>query len=296
MSRARDPLAVFEADLTLRGCSPRSFPRLLGTARRFLFSLTKSVRRATSEDVRRYLAARASVVSARSHASELSHLRSLFRALLRAGLVTNDPTESLSVREPAPRPQLVLEADAVQRLLAAALEHPRPANALRDRACVELLYGLGLRAREVSEARVEDVQLAEGTILVRRAKRGKPTFLPLPSASLDRLALYLREGRAHLASGDGSDDGRLVLNDRGRPVTGECLHRVVQRIALRAGVRASPHALRRSLATHLARAGVNVEVIRQVLGHARLSTTARYVEVDREDLLRAVRALELSDE
>jgi integrase/recombinase XerC len=290
MNRTDKLLVVFERDLKRRGCTPPTLRRLLPTARAFLTATDKPPRKIVADDVRRYLASRSGSISGKSLAGELAHVRSLFGALVAAQVVNHDPTEGLSVKHSGSKPPVLLGDQAVSKLLAAALvpgssrwsEARSRALAQRDRACLELLYGLGLRASEARAALVTDLRLADGALLVRRAKRGSATFLPVPPASLVHLRRYLAEGRPVLASG--RDAGRLLLSWRGTPLHEGTIGQLVESVARRAGVRAHPHAFRRAVATGLMRSGVNVEVVRQVLGHAKLATTAIYMEVERDDL------------
>lgn len=272
----------------LRAALPRLAPR--------------SLVRVTRADLEAYLAARACQVRATSLARELGVLRSFFACLVGEGLLPADPTQGVETRAGDARPPLLLSRAAVGELLQAALVDSggrrapavRRARALRDRALLELLYGLGLRAAEAAAARVLDLDLADASLLVRRAKRGQPRRLPLSPAALRALERYLREARAPLL-GAALDPGHLLLTERGTALTGNGVLGIVKLVARRARVRAHPHALRRALATHLVQDGVSLACVRELLGHVRLDTTQRYVVVERDDLRRAVEHLDRSD-
>lgn len=165
---------------------------------------------------------------------------------------------------------------------------------LRDRALVELAYGLGIRASELCSALLVDLDQQDGVLLVRRAKRGQPKALPLPPAALPHLRAYLREARPALVrhGPGGRDRGHLLLTAIGTPLTPKCVRDIVRRLAARAGLRAHPHAFRRAFATHLARNGASLLAVQEALGHVRLDTTAIYVDVERDDLRRAIAILE----
>ncbi len=292
-------LALLRRDLRRRGASAATIRTLLSPARIFLSRVPGPLVRLERDDVVRYLASRAREVSRSSLRSELTRLRSLFRALLAAGVLQRDPTEGLVVERPAPRAQVVLGEAAVARLLevcTASVGVQRPevrARALRDREVLELLYALGLRQAELREACLVDLDLGGQTLRVRSAKRGRVRTLPIPERCVVWLERWLREGRPVLARARGEDHGRLIVSDRGRPLsTCDGVWRIVRRAARRAGVVAAPHMLRRSVATHLVRAGVSVKAVQALLGHASLSTTAIYVAVDREDLRQPVERLD----
>lgn len=291
-------LAVIEAGSRRRNLSPDRTAALLRTARLFLAGLGRPLRALDASETRAFLAARAEVLAPSTHVDEASRLRGLLRALHDEGLVRVDLAPSIVVAAP-PRPaRLLLSPDTVRHLLATSLlAVPRQggvAAALRDRATLELLYGTGLRAAEVRAVRVVDVDLAGATLRVRAVKRGTDRTLPLPPATVEHLRRYLVDARPALVHRARRDPGHLLLTNTGTPLYRQAVWRLVGRVASKAGLRASPHAFRRALATHLVRAGASVPAVSELLGHARLDSSAAYVEVDREDLRRAVALLDES--
>lgn len=290
---ARHALADYESHLRRRGLAPATLVLFLTTARDFLRFVGR-VRGVARADVDRFLASRRPALSPATLADETARLRGFLRALVALGHLDASPADNLAVPRAHRPPPLLLSQDAVRRLLVGALVPPRRGGepvALRDRALVELAYGVGLRAAELRAALLVDLDLAAGTLLVRRAKRGAQRILPLPPASLPHLRAWVERGRPLLAR-HGRDAGHLLLNDVGAPLRHHAVQEVVARIARRAGVRCHPHALRRALATHLVAEGVSVLAVQDVLGHERLDTTAGYVAVDADDLRRAVAVLE----
>lgn len=294
MARPRLALSLAERELRRRGFLPSTVQAVLRTARDFLAK--QRVERLRLAHVRAFLARRQRQgVSAGTQAAELWRLRAFFRALVAAEVLSQDPTSALWCPPVPPPVHRLLGEDQVARLLRAAslvvgCGALAWASALRDRAALELLYGLGLRSIEARAARVVDLDLGQGQLLVRRAKGGPQEWLPLPAAALPHLRAYLTRARPALARGQ--DQGALLLRDDGRPLQRTGLGKLLARVGRRAGVCAAPHGLRRAVATHLARAGLPLPAVQRFLGHAGLETTQLYVEVDREDLRRAVAALE----
>lgn len=290
-------LEVLERDLRRRGASEATRACVSRSVIVFMRRVKKRVEKITRRDVERFLADRARAdLSLATRCADLVRVRLLFRALEGAGLVTEDPTDGLRVTQPCRQPVVLVSEEGVARLLATAsarVDDPQPrlrAFALRDRACLELLYSLGLRQSEVVAARVTDLDLRQQQLVVRSAKRGRTRTLPIPAKSVTWIERWLREGRPVLVRQQ--DDGRLIVNQFGRalcPTKG--VHIVVKRVARRAGVKGHPHALRRAVATHLVRAGVSVPTVQAMLGHRQVGTTARYVEVEREELRQAVERL-----
>jgi len=288
-------LADYEDKLLRRALSPETIDLWVSTARRFLRFVGR-VRGLTRHDVERFLAHRRTQLSPATLADETVRVRGFLRTLVELGHLPASPADDLVVARANRPPPLLLSKAAVQRLFEGALLPPRrggEAVALRDRALLELAYGLGLRASELRAARLVDLDLLGAALLVRRAKRGYQRVLPLPPASVPHLRAWVERGRPALAArGHGRDDAYLLLNDVGGPLRHHAVQEIVTRIAARAGVAFHAHALRRALATHLVAEGVNVVAVQQVLGHERLDTTAVYVAADSAELHRAVEILE----
>lgn len=284
-------LAAYEQAMTRRGLAASTIAVRRRVLRRFLVSLRGTpLRRLRTADLERYLAAQ--TVSPATLAETARAVCLFLAALVEEGVLREAPRLVLPrVHRP---PGLVLSEAGVARLLASAVKDARqPAAALRDRAALELLYGLGLRAGEAAAALLVDLDLERGTLLARRVKRGKDRLLPLPPASIPHLRAYLVGARPVLVRRSGGlDEGRLLLSVRGAPLQSRTVGDLVGRVAGRAGLEAHAHALRRSVATHLARAGAPLPVIQAQLGHERLDSTAVYVRVEEQDLRAAVAVLE----
>ncbi len=288
-------LAAFEATLRRRNLVRSTRRDYVAGVRGFLEHLPKNVRLVEVErdHVRRFLGRR----PRESARHDLTALRMFFADLLCEG--ADLPTDGLRAGRPRTRPPLLLCASGVSALMAVASDtswraawRTAPAFALRDRALIELLFGAGLRCAELVAAKLLDLELTEGTLLVRRAKRGPSRVVPMPPAALPHLRRYVRDGRPHLLRDGAEDDGALLLSLRGTPLSRDGVYGIVTGLARRAGVRAHPHALRRAVATGLVRGGASVLAVKELLGHSDLSTTAAYVSLDVEDLRRAVAHLD----
>jgi site-specific recombinase XerD len=149
---------------------------------------------------------------------------------------------------------------------------------------VELLYGSGLRVAEAAGLRLEDVDPYTRTVRVR-GKGGRERIVPLTGSSLATLEESL--AARGVAAGPGPD-GRLpvFVNGRGGRLSARSLRRIVTRYLPGSPERggSSPHALRHSFATHLLDHGADLRAVQELLGHARLSTTAVYTHVTKRRL------------
>ncbi len=222
-------------------------------------------------------------LSASSAARTVVAVRGLHRFALREGLVVDDVART--VRPPAPPRRLpkAISVEEVERLLDAAGVDGTPL-AIRDRALLELLYGSGARISEAVGLAVDDLDLAERTVLLS-GKGGKQRRVPLGSYAAAAVAAYLVRVRPALAA-NGRGTPALFLNARGGPLSRQSAWTVLRSAAEKAGLAAgiSPHTLRHSFATHLMEGGADVRVVQELLGHASVTTTQIYTLVTVDQL------------
>jgi integrase/recombinase XerC len=221
-------------------------------------------------------------LSPRSLSQSLSAIRTFHRFLDRR-LDAPNPHLALvrgpRVRPGAPRP--VTEDQAVGLLSEPGLDPDRESwEAARDEAVLTLLYGCGLRISEALSLKRADAPLPE--VLRITGKGGKTRVVPVLPAVREAVDAYLAEVPFAL-----DPPGPLFRAKRGGALSPRHVQQTVQTLRGRLGLPASatPHALRHSFATHLLGAGADLRSIQELLGHASLSTTQRYTEVDAEALL-----------
>lgn len=296
-------LVAYVEHQRLRNLAPRT------TLRRLANWLERPLSEATPADLRAFLARPPRPIARVTHMGHVSILKAFYAALAELGWVEVSPALGLrcervhSSRRPLSSErvrELLGEASQVRGVAGRGPTRWEFAVAQRDRACLELLFGSGMRASEVAATRVVDLDLEEGSVLVRRAKRGKPRRIPLPEPAVRALRSYVEEGRAALVTGvdraksgcSPRDEGRLFLGARGRPFTRAGVLQLVRRVSGRCGTKTYPHALRRTLATELVRFGASLPAVQELLGHAHLTTTAEYVEVSLPDMREALDAFD----
>jgi len=212
---------------------------------------------------------------------EISAVRTYFAFLLGEGRITDDPSDRLESPQRWRHLPEVLTVGEIERLLAAP--HVDEPMAWRDRALLELAYGVGLRVSELCNLALSDLLLSEGLIRVF-GKGSKERLVPIGRSVIGAVSTYLHTLRSSLDRG--KTEGRLLLNARGEPLSRVGAWGVVKRCAKRAGIakRVTPHTLRHSFATHLLEGGADLRAVQEMLGHADLSTTQIYTHVDREYL------------
>lgn len=280
---ARDVREFLKALEAERGASPRTLAAYARDAAHFLdFLASEGVRSWEQVDVaraRRYLVRLAAVRARATVARRLSALRHLFRFLVRTGRAPANPFRGLRAPRRGRRLPAFLSAAQVRALL----EAPDPSTpaGLRDRALLELLYGSGLRVQEALSLRVADVASGRAVRVVGKGNRERVVLLT--RAARAALDAYLQRGRPHLAR-PGVD--ALFVNFRGLALSARGAQLVVRRYA-RASlgpVRATPHTLRHTFATHLLDGGADLRAVQELLGHRSLQTTQVYTHTTRARL------------
>ena len=213
-----------------------------------------------------------------SVARALAAVRSLYKWLAREGVVQQNPAKLVvTPRLPKKLPR-VPTLEEINGLLNSAM----PENATfpeRDRAIFELLYGCGLRNSELVGIELNDIEEANGVILVR-GKGKKQRYVPLEGAAAEALQAY-REVRQKLLNEAGRSTRRVFINRRGGPLTTRSVGRIVKQIAVARGLPADihPHTLRHAFGTHMLSEGADLRSIQELLGHERLSTTQKYTQL-----------------
>jgi integrase/recombinase XerC len=233
-------------------------------------------------DFRSFLASRANEgISNSSNARAMSTLRNFFRFLDRAGLVSNATLNA--VRSPRPKPPIpkpIAAAEALDLIDAAASLSDTPWIAKRDVALFTLLYGCGLRIDEALS--LNQSGAPEGDTMRVTGKGNKERIVPVLPIIRHAIADY-RTACPFTPPADGP----LFLGARGGRLNAGVVQRQMRKLRALLGLptTATPHALRHSFATHLLGAGGDLRTIQELLGHASLSTTQRYTEVDAEKLI-----------
>ena len=206
-------------------------------------------------------------------------LRSFFRFLRAAGL-RGDRLEDWVPMVPHRRSGLVrhLDRSSFERLIA-SLDSSSPRR-MRDRAIILCIARLGLRASEVVQLRLEDIEWRNAVVTVRARRTGHGALLPLPADVGAALADYLQHTRP-----DTGVRQVFVLHwlRTGAPISSSIVNRAVDNALRRAGIHApvrGANLLRHSLATELLDRGAGLREIADLFGHQELATTRIYASVD----------------
>jgi integrase/recombinase XerC len=223
-------------------------------------------------------------------ARKLSTVRSFFRFLNREGVVAANPARHVR----APRRGRTLPGYLTQkemlRLFELAGQHATASGwrGTRDRALLELLYAAGLRLLELNTLSAADLRIECREVKVR-GKGRKERIVPIGRHAATALREYDRARQREFGRPAPTDP--LFLSDRGQRLSRRQIQRIVSGfialVAEESGL--STHSVRHSFATHLLDEGADLMAIKELLGHASLSTTQMYAHTSRERLRQVYR-------
>jgi len=213
---------------------------------------------------------------------KLSALRSFYRFSLKRNLVEHDPAHCVTgPKKSKPLPQFLREGE-MDRLLD-DLEWDDSYNNVRARTILLLFYEAGLRRSELVGLNDEDVDFASSQLKVT-GKRNKQRIIPFGEELAAGLQRYMAVRDAQFAK----TDGALFLSDKGMRIRGGQVYLIVRKYlsAVTSLKKKSPHVLRHTFATAMLNNGADLEGIKNLLGHASVSTTEIYTHTTFEQLKR----------
>jgi integrase/recombinase XerC/integrase/recombinase XerD len=276
-----DALAVFDRDLTARSAAEatrKAYSNDVGQLAAWADAMDREPASLGHRDLRRFAAVLSERgISKAGVARKLAAIRAFYGALVRSGTVASNPADLVATPKQDRKLPRVLSREEMQNLLD-GIPAGTPLE-MRDRAMLELAYSCGLRAEEVVNLKVDSPDF-DGERLRIEGKGGKTRLVPMGEPAQAALTRYLERGRRTLV-GVGSEDALLVSKSGRRLHPSDVrrrLERWVREAAIAGGV--SPHALRHSFATHLLEGGADLRSIQELLGHASLSTTQVYTQVE----------------
>ena len=204
-------------------------------------------------------------------------LRSFYRFLVRRHGLEASPLNAVQLPKPERNLPLVLTVAQVESLIAAPQKAPKSKQscawaAERDAAILEVFYSAGLRISELVGLDVEDIDIFSETVRVF-GKGRKERLCPLGAPALEAVQRYRH--RANVARGP------LFLSKLRRRITARAVNDILRKQLRQSGVpvKATPHKLRHSFATHLLDNGADLRSVQSLLGHSSLSTTQIYTHV-----------------
>jgi integrase/recombinase XerD len=155
-------------------------------------------------------------------------------------------------------------------------------SGVMNKAILSVYYGLGLRRSEGIALDIDDIQVSNGVVYIRKGKNSKERYVPMNDSVQKDIGKYVSQVRKILLNGSNhKEDKALFISERGRRITGNAVYERLQHLARSADISLplSLHSLRHSIATHLLNAGMRLENISIFLGHSSLESTQIYTHL-----------------
>ncbi|MBS1668199.1 MAG: site-specific tyrosine recombinase XerD [Bacteroidetes bacterium] len=221
-------------------------------------------------------------MTASSQSRIISGIRSFYKYCAMEDLVHKDPTMLLETPKLQRKLPDVISFDEIEKIIS-QIDLSTPEGG-RNKAILETMYSCGLRVSEVVNLRISCLYMDVGFIRVI-GKGDKERLVPIGSAAIKYIKIYLHEIRVHVPVKPGQED-ILFLNRRGSKLSRVMIFLLLKDLVKKAEIKKniSPHTFRHSFATHLVEGGANLRAVQEMLGHESITTTEIYTHLDREYL------------
>lgn len=207
----------------------------------------------------------------------MSSIRSFYKFLLVSGEVVSNPTIEVKNDKIEKKFFEILTEDEIDKLL--AQPDTTDFKGIRDKAMLEMLYATGMKVSELMSLDLSDVNLKLGCVKCRNSKdSSKNRIILLYPTAVKVVGEYIANSRSYFISSP--DENSLFVNTGGSRMTRQGFWKLLKTYANDAGISKSitPHTLRHSFATHLLENGADINDIKNILGHADISSTNVYSE------------------
>lgn len=204
---------------------------------------------------------------------KMSSLKSFYKFLLKTRQIDVSPMQKHKSLKAAKKVQVPFSEKELGDVVT-VIDHPDDFEGLRDRLVIELFYTTGMRRAELIGLKLSGYDTGSSTIKVL-GKRNKERILPVLGCTAELIKAYLAK-RANLQALPDAD--MLIVNSAGKKVSESFVYRLINRYfsVISGKVKKSPHVLRHTFATHLLNNGADLNSVKELLGHASLSSTQIY--------------------
>ena len=261
-------LEKLRQEIIILGYSPKTLNMYLLYTKDYVGFTKKAVEQSNRDDVVAYFAHLKEERGLSNTSLALIHscLKFFFHTCLKSKAI-----DEIRAPKKAKKLPTVLSQPEVLKLIEAT-------KAGRNRLLVEFLYSTGARVSEATTIKACDLDLEQGTAIVKGGKGNKDRLIILSKKWCAEMKKYFARRKAVTEF--------AFAKKNGKPISTDTIQRIIKRASLRAGIakHVTPHSLRHSFATHLLEAGESIRKIQELLGHANLSTTQIYTKVSTEEL------------
>jgi integrase/recombinase XerD len=221
-------------------------------------------------------------LSRRSQHHNMVVIRQFFKFLMREKFISVNPSSLIDIPKLSKNLPDYLTIEEVESLLQQPDVNDR--FGIRDAAILEVMYSAGLRASEVCDLKVNDVNLEAGFLRIV-GKGSKERLVPIGEKAINKIKEYLNKSRGLICRIPSVD--YLFLNKDGKRLSRVGLWKIIKHYAKLAGIKKDiyPHILRHSFASHLIQNGADLRAVQEMLGHSDISTTQIYTHLDTKRII-----------
>ncbi|MCS5660368.1 MAG: tyrosine recombinase XerC [Dehalococcoidia bacterium] len=216
-------------------------------------------------------------LSPKSTGRKLASIKSFFRYLLKYAQVESNPASAVKApKQHATLPKF-LQKEVLEQILSHSVKDDWQLK--RDKTILELLYSTGIRLSELVAIDLGDVLIDQKTVKVF-GKGGKERIVPFGGKATEALSFYLKERNIHLQKD--LDDNPLFISKQGLRISPRTVQSRLKKLfdSVAAGSGFTPHLMRHTFATHLLNHGADIRAVKELLGHASLSSTQIYTHLE----------------
>ena len=220
-------------------------------------------------------------LSPKSTGRKLASIKSFFRYLLKHAHVESNPASTVKApKQHASLPKF-LQKEVLEQILSYSDKDDWQLK--RDKTILELLYSTGIRLGELVAIDMGDVQINQKTVKVF-GKGGKERIVPFGGKAAEALGFYLKDRNIHVQKD--LNDNPLFISKKGLRITPRTVQWRLKKLfdSVAAGSGFTPHLMRHTFATHLLNHGADIRAVKELLGHASLSSTQIYTHLETEKM------------
>ena len=235
------------------------------------------------ETIEQYITERHKKYKQKTIKRKIASIKAFYSYLEEEELVEQNPFRKIKVKfkETIILPRII-PREEIEQLLnyiyasLSSLSGIQYKHSLRDAAVIEVFFATGARVYEISNIRVENINLNSGLIRIMGKGRKERYIQISNTAVLDILRKYYEENEPEIKK-----SGYFFINNRGKRYTEQSIRLMLKKYTLKAGIqrKITPHMFRHSFATYLIEEGVDVSCVQQILGHSSIKTTQIYIHV-----------------
>lgn len=269
------------------GKSERTIENVIADTKRFRNWLKKPINQACKQDIEDYMSfltndyrtAQNRLIRVSTRARILASLKTFFKYLLTENEILVNPVnkvKSPKVHKSKSKPQI--DYETVRKLIDLPCLTPLD---IRNKTIIHVLASSGIRVTELANLKVDDIDLEKKELMVRKGKGKKDSVTFITSECASNLNEYLKSARTVLNQ---HNSEYLFLSYRGRKMEKVSISDAVNKKAKQLKVKINPHMFRSFLCTFLIENGLNLKTVSEIVSHEKISTTARYAQIDENKL------------